>query len=661
MSFERAARRLHPRAATVLASVAALGLVACAEGANPADKLTSDVNLDQRRNSLTITIRDSSLVVGDTATILVNGSLVTQLNSSKATLVRLKSLDSTIVAISDAGIAVGRRLGSTTISARTASATVSLTVRVTNTAPPPTPPTPPPADSTKTAPPPPLAPGTLPGFTAPQLPLAQVSTTVPTPTRSIRVAAGNAAALQLAINAATSGDEIILPDGATFVGTFHLPNRADGGVVTIRSATVGVSPGTRVTPAIGGAFASLVATSWYPALTTDPGSHGWRIVGLRMKMADGVADNYGVVTLGSGSETSMAEFPRDIVLDRVWVSGNTTGATSRCVSLNGVSLAVVDSWLSECHAADRDAQAICGWTGVGPIRIENNHLEGSGQAIMFGGSDPRIANVIPADITIRRNHIYKPLGWSSKWLVKAAFELKNAERVLFEGNVIENHWANAQVGFAILLQSINQGGACTWCTVRDVTIRRNAIRNSRSGANILSRENGSVAPQARRILLQDNSFESVGRDPISGLPGIFLQLLSDLEDVTILQNTFYGTGANNDVMMDLTPEVRLVLANNVFADATYGVLGSGYGEGTSSLQHYAPGATFRNNVLTAKIAGIYPTGNAFPATLPLSAFTDPANGNYSLITQAGLTLLDATRTGVDGSLVQSATSGVVIR
>ena len=42
--------------------------------------------------------------------------------------------------------------------------------------------------------------------------------------------------------------------------------------------------------------------------------------------------------------------------------------------------------------------------------------------------------------------------------MKNSFELKNARRVLVEGNVFEHVWAAAQTGFAVLFTTRNQGG-----------------------------------------------------------------------------------------------------------------------------------------------------------------------------------------------------------
>jgi hypothetical protein len=104
-----------------------------------------------------------------------------------------------------------------------------------------------------------------------------------------------------------------------------------------------------------------------------------------------------------------------------------------------------------------------GSNGPGPYLIANNYLEASGENIMFGGADPYIANLVPSDITIRQNYISKPLSWRGQaWIVKNLLELKNAQRVTIDGNLIENNWAAAQPGVAIVLTPRNQDGNSPW-------------------------------------------------------------------------------------------------------------------------------------------------------------------------------------------------------
>lgn len=648
-------RRRRRETASIIVALLAIGTACTDQQTNDQSFATDETSLSvQSRNNIGISLRDSSLSIGDTARIQWPTYSAVKTASSRSGKKYFTS-DSTVLTIDDAGLVRAVRDGRATVTARMSSgATGSIVVAVS-------------AGPVLQAPPPASAPpsGALPSFVTPQLPSVAVIADLPSaPSRSFRIAAGDAAGLQAALNSAVGGDEIVLADGGVYSGAFHLPNRAGGGTVVVRSNTVPVSPHTRITPSTSASLATLVTTSVFPALAADDGAHGWRVIGVRMRLADGVVDNYGIVTLGGGSATAASQFPHDVVLDRVAIIGSTNGSTSRCLSLNGNALAVIDSWLAECHASGRDAQAVASWSSTGPLLIENNHLEGSGQAILLGGSDPLIAGVIPSDVTIRRNHLYKPMSWAGRWTVKAAFEIKNAKRVLFESNVIENHWADAQVGFAILMQAVTQDGRAPWSTIADVTLRANVIRNSRSGVNILSRVTSgtaSVPNGSRRIVLHDNSFENVGVDPVSGGTGRYVQLLEDLQDVTLIQNTFFGPGAANAVMFDGSLDARLVLANNVFGLSTYGILGSGFGEGVSSLTHFAPGAVVSGNVFAGIAERSYPAGNAFPSTLTALDFVGAATGNYGLLSSLPFSVLNGARTGVDGGMVTAETSGVTAR
>jgi hypothetical protein len=122
----------------------------------------------------------------------------------------------------------------------------------------------------------------------------------------------------------------------------------------------------------------------------------------------------------------------------------------------------------------------------GPYKIVNNYLEASGENILFGGA---LATTTPGDIEIRHNHFFKPILWEpgvagfiggtsgKPFIVKNHFELKNAERVLLEGNILENVWGGfSQNGFSVLLTPKDQSpNLCPSCRVTDITIRYSTI------------------------------------------------------------------------------------------------------------------------------------------------------------------------------------------
>jgi hypothetical protein len=190
----------------------------------------------------------------------------------------------------------------------------------------------------------------------------------------------------------------------------------------------------------------------------------------------------------------------------------------RGVALNGRELAVINSHVSDFKEAGADSQAIAGWNGPGPIRIENNYLEAAGENVMFGGADPSIDRLVPSDIEILRNHMSKPLRWKADhpsyegtpWAVKNLFELKNARRVLVDGNVLEHNWPHAQNGFAILFTVRNQDGRAPWSIVEDVIFRKNALRHVAAGFNILGRDDNHDSGQTQRIWIHNNVMTDVG-------------------------------------------------------------------------------------------------------------------------------------------------------
>ena len=67
------------------------------------------------------------------------------------------------------------------------------------------------------------------------------------------------------------------------------------------------------------------------------------------------------------------------------------------------------------------------------------------------------------------------------WNVKNTIELKNAQRVRIEGNVIENNWQASQSGYALVLTPRNQDNTAPWTVVQDVTIRSNIVRHVNGG------------------------------------------------------------------------------------------------------------------------------------------------------------------------------------
>jgi Bacterial Ig-like domain (group 2) len=475
--------------------------------------------------------------------------------------------------------------------------------------------------------------------TAAELPRVTVNTSYPSAVRQIRVPAG--ANLQNAIDAAQPGDELLLAPGATYLGNFYLPNKgSSSGWVTIRTdlsdAAIG-SPGTRMTPsrAAGANLAKILTPNIYSTLTTDISAHHYRFTGVEIGTTSSVADINAIVRFGDNTtaQNSASTTANNLILDRTYIHGTTTGSVRRCIMLNSASTAVVDSWVSECHSNNGDSQAIVGWNGPGPFLIQNNYLDAGHEVIMFGGGGMTIPNASPSDITIRGNHITRPSSWKGVWQVKNLIESKHARRLLIEGNVIENTWMDSQVGYAFVMKSENQNWDTPWTQTTDVTVRYNKIRNVGAGFNLAANPSGAPAVPAARFVITDNVMENVGNAPYLGDGRIF-QFLGGLTDIVAMHNTLVSANgsASSAMYFGSLPSIqRLVVHSNVLAHGGYGVKGDSYGEGSPTLNVYAPSSLFTNNAVAGGgTASTYPTNNFFPATLGNVGFANFTGGDYHL-------------------------------
>src|SRR5262249_26971582 len=239
------------------------------------------------------------------------------------------------------------------------------------------------------------------------------------------------------------------------------------------------------------------------------GAHHYRLVGLELAVAPG-SYNLGLVRFGTGEETVEKDLPHHLVIERCYIHGDPKTGGKRGNALNARFVGVIGSYLTDWKSASQETQAIAGWNGPGPFRIVNNHIEAAGINILFGGGEPAIANVVPSDIEVRRNLLTKPLAWrTEKWAAKNLFELKNARRVMVDGNVLEHSWANAQEGFAGRCSPRSPDGKSPWTVVEDVTFTNNVVRGAGSGIKISGRDESAPSQQTRRVLIRNNLFENI--------------------------------------------------------------------------------------------------------------------------------------------------------
>jgi uncharacterized protein YjdB len=486
--------------------------------------------------------------------------------------------------------------------------------------------------------------------------------------RIISVAAGGN--FQNALNSAQPGDVIELANGASFTGNFTLPNKntTSSQWITIRPASmVGVpAEGSRMTASVAAAanLPKLISNTNQGAIATDFGSHHYRFVAIEVTVPASI-QNTGLIRLGTSYETTLAQMPHDIILDRMYIHGTPLGINRRCVTLNGAAQAVIDSYISECHDDGPDSQAIAGWNGPGPYKIVNNYLEAASENINWGGGDPTINGLIPSDIEIRRNHFTKQTAWIGRGFnVKNLYESKNAQRVLIEGNIFENNWQDGQGGSAIVLKSVNQGGGCPWCVVKDITFRYNLIKNTGSGFALTGHDVGAQSIMTR-VTITDNVVSGIDVGPTFNGDGRAFLINNDPIDLVIAHNTIFDAtntaitfgGPSNE------PPTRLVFRDNMLGGGQYGVKGPGIGT-AAALQLFMPTGGYWGNVMTASGSNAtgFPTGNFFSATMGGIGFVSPSLLDYRLT--SGSTFrnraTDMGDPGADINAVNAAIAGVIV-
>ncbi len=532
----------------------------------------------------------------------------------------------------------------------------------------------------------------------------------------------DSASLQAALNASACGDTIRLLAGATFTGGFNFPGKSCDDlhwIIVRTSAPDSALPaeGTRITPC----YAGVASLPGRPALNcttvqnvmaklvinTNAGSgpvalaagaNHYRLIGLEItRLANGGFIGNLVFPVAGGND--------HIILDRVWLHGTQKDDTSRGFHLGTINYAaLVDSYLNDFHCESNtgsctDAQTVSGGLGsttAGPWKIVNNFLESSGEVILFGGG---YSTATPADIEIRHNHLFKPLTWmagqpnlvlgnhGNPFAVKNHLELKNAQRVLFEGNIVENTWGGfSQAGFTVLLTPKNQsspkGNLCPICQVTDVTIRYNKFSHIGGGfqiANVPS-DTGGIAFAGERYSIHDVILDDIDPTAYNGQGQLAQVSMSPgspmLSDVQFTHITAFPNHALFVLGNNLTPKMpNFVFSNSIVTTGAYPIWTVGGGANNCAFNPKVPSAvlnscftayTFSSNALLAVPAqyptSSWPSGNTLMPDGNSVGFVNFNNGNggdYHLKsgTRFASAASDGKDMGADVNAIAAATAG----
>ncbi len=341
-----------------------------------------------------------------------------------------------------------------------------------------------------------------------QLPNVYLNTTWNPPTGGTTWAAHTAAQLTTALASSQPGDVIVLDAGATYTGNFYLQPKTNPNnqwIYIMSSAINSLPSGQWVTPSETANMAKIVTTNVGANFQVNGGANHYRLAGLELT----TASTYGCNSTHNppincfsyflvGSQSFPTPLPDSITIDRCYIHGSPTMDLQTAVQATGSNYAVVDSYISDVHMYGADNQAIGFYYSPGPYKIVDNYLSAAGENILIGGAGGNNDLWVPSDIQIQYNYLYKPLSWatagaggtlspSPQWVEKNAFEVKSAQRVLFDSNVIQNVWAAGQNGYAIVL-TVRSSQDGDIAVVNDITVTNNALYNVVAGVNSLAED-----------------------------------------------------------------------------------------------------------------------------------------------------------------------------
>jgi hypothetical protein len=337
-----------------------------------------------------------------------------------------------------------------------------------------------------------------------------------------------AAELQTAINNYGPDDQIVVMNDITTPTTFVLTRP---GRIVIRGHTL-TPPNVRVTPASAAAFPKIKISSASSVFSARAGVE-LRLVCLTIGAVDALTTVYTLVSFGEGNETALTQLPKNCVLDRCWVYGHDNLDVRRGVGLQGIDCAVVDSWISGIHSVF-DACAVMGWNGPGPYGVYNSYLEASGENWMFGGADSKITNTIPSDVTLDRNHMFKPVAWNtSRWQLKNLGEAKSVRRFKMSRCLSENNTVSTQPGYAMVLSATDQERLAPWSTVEDVIMEWNEWKNVIGFSNLVGWTYDADRFWTRRVSIRNNLIR-----PLATGLGVANILQRHLDCAEFVGNTF---------------------------------------------------------------------------------------------------------------------------
>ena len=474
------------------------------------------------------------------------------------------------------------------------------------------------------------------------------------------IAVGAGQSFQTALNTARRGDIIQLAAGASFTGPFELPDKGGGtGWVYVVSSALDrlPGPGNRLNPNLGGACGGEGALPCgvtpnaaltdmprimsgggqpYRWLATAHGADRYRFIGIEFRTTPGEYVSVGIRLYENLSHTyhsTLAQKTSDIIFDRCVMRGQRTAPfAGRPIAINGDRHAVINSYLSDWVDDDSDTQAvlIVGYARV--WAVVNNYLEATGENV-FTDQTEAIGGQIytPSDGEIRGNHLRKLAEWNSKgWHnTKNQFEMKSGHRILFEGNVVDTTYRQAQETSI----NIKIGDEDPANFVQNVTIRKNIVRHTANGIKVCATQCNSTNNTniATGIAVYNNIFDHVRNSFGDGSDGNGFAHIVTGPFVYVDHNTFLnqnegvyffarGVGVGNGQTLAITNNIWQFQANPLTG---------------AEVAAVSSAACYTNNLIVGGNCASVPAGNQCPSSWEAVGFVNYNGGNGGDYTLAG--------------------------
>ncbi|MBN8610248.1 MAG: hypothetical protein J0L92_06675 [Deltaproteobacteria bacterium] len=396
---------------------------------------------------------------------------------------------------------------------------------------------------------------TLPAFVAPMAPVER---------RVVPVA--DTAALTAALAVSMPGDVIELEPGVSYRSAYVV-SRGD---LTIRTRAIDAAvPATsRVAPTDAPALARIVSGGTLPSLSIE--APNVRVVGL--EIATDALDAPSIVRTTPAAT--------DVILERLWVHGSDARDARAGLELNGARTVLARSHVSEIHANRGPRPAVLLYTFGSSMAILDNHLESSGEGVVFGTEVPLTPESAPSDAVICRNHITRPLTWypghpsyaGIEWPTGPLIGVYDAERVLIAGNVIERAWETTRGSGARALSIVpgDLGGAGSGRVV-DVTFVWNHVRDVPEGISLGA--GPDTSPALSRVFVGQSLFEPIELGRFGADTGRIVQLLAGgagpISEVVIDRVTAPGA-IQNGLLAEPGARGLITVRDSILATGAFG-------------------------------------------------------------------------------------------